>query len=1123
MSEPTIKPKPRYISSSPTGEDLFEGKSHEKISTTIFELIKDQSLPNNIIGLEGKWGSGKSNVVSILNKKFYKIKSDYFFFTYDAWGHQEDLTRRTFLEELISSLKAEKKFNGNVDWTRELNKLLAKKSTKNTTKFPKIKFYWILIMASILLFSFLNVIYDDFLVKTDIFPKFNFPYLKLFLSKYFLPVITFGWGLKELRKEYKAFNSKKETKDFDYKERLKRLLYIFSGSDIESEELEHTMEDEPTVKSFKEYFENITSDLNSDGLVIVFDNMDRLSKSDKVLSLWSSIHTFFAEEKVDNVWVIIPYDKQHLSKHFDENDDNKVDNFIGKTFSTIFRISPPVLSDWKKFFEVKFKEAFKEIISDNDIEFISSLYELITDVNNKRPRDLITFINNLVSLHLQHNSSIDNSSIDIKFLALFLLRKKDILENPLISIASKHFLKEEKYMFRDETELEENLAAIVYNVDKEKSSEVLLTNSIDDIFFKANFETLKEVKKHSEFKVYFGNTVSKSNFSNSRPENVAKIFDEVKDVISPHALKSYWERFANNINDRPKEEFIKLLDWHKSIIKNTSRKTSKALTDQIVYYSKNEFEKSSDSSKYYNTLNDLVRYINSESKNFKPTIEKVKFTPKDFVEYIDQLNGIFKEGECTYDDLKIYSDSDELNQYFIGHKEGFLEELYSYIHVIKYLKSVDKSFSFKEIQETIDVQLKSVAYNDAKKISKLIEINKVLNGKNGLKLIPESIGTNFLNHVGTKTDDPYYDIIANQIAHLMTVTPQSPVFTKELNKTENANKIAEIIQNYVAYGDLLKIVIDKGRMYRLVNEIINILTSEYYGFTQSLGTKWVFKNLNKIKSQLFEEDFNVFLTEFDRWEDEFDREEISPVLDLHKDILKETFDEKNIEFSSIKLIYDLLISEFKRASKEDWLNNFNTAASNFNYAFSGLINNDLLDKKITRSKVFMEAYNAYFTSIAKNEVTIPENEDSWNNLLNNNYLDKRKLNRIYDDLLDLLIDYPELNIAQIKFFALGIFEYSSITKSNADSVCRKIIFHLNDDDDIFHQIVEKYGEKIIDIINASQGKYNQDLSEMFSQKLEDETIDKSLIRNIFNKTKLEIPKNKSEDIEETAILHNGKL
>ena len=131
-------------------------------------------------------------------------------------------------------------------------------------------------------------------------------------------------------------------------------------------------------------------------------------------------------------------------------------------------------------------------------------------------------------------------------------------------------------------------------------------------------------------------------------------------------------------------------------------------------------------------------------------------------------------------------------------------------------------------------------------------------------------------------------------------------------------------------------------------------------------------------------------------------------------------------------------------------------------------------------------------------------------------LDKRKLSRIYDDILDLLIDYPELSIEQIKFFALGIFEYSTNTTTKADSVCRKIILHLNDDSEIFYQIIETYGNKIIEIINASEGKYNQDLSEMFNLKLDGETIDKRLIENIFNKTKLEIPKAKPEDDEEAT-------
>ena len=95
------KGAPKFLSSSPSGKDLFEGKSHQKIANTLFELIEKKAFPSNVIGLEGSWGAGKSNVIKILDSKFEQVESDYSFFTYDAWAHQEDLTRKTFLEEMF--------------------------------------------------------------------------------------------------------------------------------------------------------------------------------------------------------------------------------------------------------------------------------------------------------------------------------------------------------------------------------------------------------------------------------------------------------------------------------------------------------------------------------------------------------------------------------------------------------------------------------------------------------------------------------------------------------------------------------------------------------------------------------------------------------------------------------------------------------------------------------------------------------------------------------------------------------------------------------------------------------------------------------------------------------------
>jgi len=1096
MSEPINNQRPTYIPSSPTGEDLFEGKSQEKIANTIFDLIKNKALPNNVIGLEGKWGSGKSNVVGILNKKFKSIKSDYIFYTYDAWAHQEDLTRRTFLEDLISKLKTENKFKNKYDWENELKKLLAKKSSTTTQKYPKIKFYWIFIMASILLFSFFNVLHEDFEMELS---------LRL---KYIIPFLFFSYGLFEMIKDYYRFDNDDDTKNLNFKERLKRLLYVFSGSDLTSEEQEHTIEDEPTVRRFKEYFEKITADLKSDGLVIVFDNMDRLSNSEKVLSLWSSIHTFFAEEKVDNVWVIIPFDKQHLSNHFEEkDDDSKVDNFIGKTFSTTFRISPPVLSDWKKFFSQKFKQAFGGIVQKDDIELISTLFELVLDINYRRPRDIITFINNLVSLHLQHNSNID-----IKYLALYILRSKDILENPLVAISGKHFLKEEKHLFRNDKELEESLAAIVYNVEKEKSNEILLKNNIEELFIRPNIETLNTVKKHTEFKVYFDKIIQKSNFS-FRPETVSIILEEVEDVIPEKHLKSYWEKFANNLGNRPEEDFQILENWHKNILKKTSKRTAKMIADQIIYSCKKDIDNEKGKNIYYRTLYNLVKYIKAEKINIKLQIDESEFESKDFIDYVDDMAHKFDK-DCSFNELKIYTNVDKLNEYFINHDNGVVEETFEHLNVITNLIEIDgEEYVFSELIENIEEELDTVTHTEKDKIHKLVEIEKALYGKNKIKLIKESTGTNFLNSHPNKFDEPYFDVIANQIAHLKTNTPRSQYFTNELNKVENTESIAKIIQHYINYGDLLKLVIDTNRKYPLLDKIIQKLTKNSYGFVQKLNVTWVYENINDIREELFVDNFNDFLLQFDGWKKHFKKNiKASNVFNLGTDIIDLAADINYHNFECIKYFYDISIQKFNSTSKSEWLENFETD-SNFTYAFNNLFENNLIEKSITKGNSFMEAYEEYLKDVSKRDKSLPKDYDSWNKLLLDNYLDNRKLSRLFNDFLDFLLNQNEITVEEISFFSYGLFKHSSNLykdKRKADEFIRKIIIPLDDKLETLDDLLARHLEKIILIINSSTGEYNLDLSELFTQAKKNSSDNKSIINKIFDETELK----EIEDSEE---------
>lgn len=148
-----IKQFPQFIQNKPCGIDKFDGGSQERLAKTIARhffqndaLKKESTLPR-IIGIEGVWGSGKSNVVKMLEKE---LTEGYYFFEYDAWGHQEDLQRRSILELLTSKLISDNILSGDttitikgggkksVTWSEKLKYLLARKTETVTEKYPLI-------------------------------------------------------------------------------------------------------------------------------------------------------------------------------------------------------------------------------------------------------------------------------------------------------------------------------------------------------------------------------------------------------------------------------------------------------------------------------------------------------------------------------------------------------------------------------------------------------------------------------------------------------------------------------------------------------------------------------------------------------------------------------------------------------------------------------------------------------------------------------------------------------------------------------------------------------------------------------------------------------------------------
>ena len=157
--------KGKILSKSPCNADLFEGKAHEKLAKTIAdEIVSDENC--TIIGIDGGWGSGKSNLVGMVEKYLTggnsETKDKYHFFTYDAWGHQNDLPRRSILEELTSDItQGTNALLAENTWKQRLDNLLAKRKKTKTKTVPSLNFAIVTIALMTAFTPMINAIAEE--------------------------------------------------------------------------------------------------------------------------------------------------------------------------------------------------------------------------------------------------------------------------------------------------------------------------------------------------------------------------------------------------------------------------------------------------------------------------------------------------------------------------------------------------------------------------------------------------------------------------------------------------------------------------------------------------------------------------------------------------------------------------------------------------------------------------------------------------------------------------------------------------------------------------------------------------------------------------------------------------
>ncbi len=696
IQEPqVVEEYPHYISNQPKGADLFDGKSQERLAQAIAAHITDtdkveKPIFSRLLGLEGKWGSGKSNVIRILEDNY--LKERYTFFSFDAWGNQEDLQRRSILELLTKYLinkgkltgkttmrvmKPEK--NGKIEeepcsWPEKLNSLLSRKSYTRDITVPSVnsstKWFVLALLAVGLVVAFLAV------NNTGVW------WLDILIS--LSPLILFSLGMlftwSSWRKMFAMYNTG---------DRSDTTSYVIS-------------EQEPSIREFKEWMNEISKGLpQKDKLVIVFDNMDRLT-SEKVHQFWSLIQTFFADDGYKNIWCIVPYDESHLASVFSnkEADDKSIDllrRYLNKTFPVVYRVPEPIISDYKNIFDTLYREAFGKTLDDDSLELISQCFRHVNPVPNVR--EIISFINGQVKLSKQWGNVISPISSAVYILTEdTMLRKPQIQEGTdgkMKSVSTDEYILAKGYyrsfnqlLFGkvNQTEMQQEIAALVYGIEPANASQIVVKRYIRNC--------ISEKEKKTSLVAYVGNpqfmlllqediqSMAVTDFA--RGATLVSEIDE--DTLSAPDKKRYaniWRHFAEHFihMNVPVKEYS---DYYKLVFSHVQP----ALAERcITSFSKRLIENSKevDGSQLYVQLSSLF------NEAFAKDLDIMKVCPTSTIDAKRFADYVLKAGE-NYKRFPLKAKADELNQTI----EKAIDKTFPYLEVLKLLKD-DTEYLVEEV------------------------------------------------------------------------------------------------------------------------------------------------------------------------------------------------------------------------------------------------------------------------------------------------------------------------------------------------------------------------------------------------------------------------------------------
>jgi len=462
----------RLISDEPADKDELGG--HQKVAAAMADLIRTESGGRSL-ALIGRYGSGKSTVIRLLTSMLRKpVKSDGVnaqVFVFDAWAHQGDPLRRTFLEDLNEFLEKSEWLSVGA-FTKELESLAKRRVDSVSSSTPELTWPGGLVGLSL----FAIPIGCALIGKSVYFGGVLLGVLPI-IALAFIAFFVYVWPA----------NGSSDNLP---------VLEIFWKKVREVTTTRAITTPEPTSVEFRRLFSRMLSAALKNAnnrIVIVVDNLDRLDRDD-ALQILATMRAFFEpgsdSSLQDRVWLVVPFEPawtQRLGETKSTTHEKTItaEAFLEKSFQARFYVSEPVLSNWKSFLLSQLAMSCPAHTS--DFERIYFLYSRFVDRTkiSPNPRSIKQFVNRLVVLH-----RIWGDTIPLLTQAAFIIFEREIRDKS-DDLHRCDFIDRQTIEILHDKNWLSNFAALLFQLAPDTASQVLIQDDLRSALVDGNIEGLR--------------------------------------------------------------------------------------------------------------------------------------------------------------------------------------------------------------------------------------------------------------------------------------------------------------------------------------------------------------------------------------------------------------------------------------------------------------------------------------------------------------------------------------------------------------------------------------------------------------------------------------------------------